>query len=52
MRTSASSRSLKEREMNVVVKNSFCLTLEEGGRGDEVADAVRHVNGADHLWTA
>ena len=28
------------------------LDTEEGGRGAEVGDAVRYVNGADHLWTA
>ena len=35
--------------MNVAVKNFVLLDTGEGGRGAEVADAVRYFNGADHL---
>ena len=33
-------------------KKFVLLDTERGGRGAQVADAVRYINGADHLWTA
>ena len=49
MRTSASSCSLKQRGMNVLVKKSYLLDTAGGGRGAKVADAVQYIHEADHM---